>query len=319
VVTEHGLRTPRWWWVQRAALLLGALPPRTGERFEPGRPPRGRPTPSLRGWPRLPRQRCPTDLSPRRGALGRQPSVPRRRRRSLRLRQPPPPDRPGDRPVVAPAAEAQRQLVTASSRPLGWWQDAAPDRAVPAWPANPDGSLDIAGSPRAYQLSALFCPRRRSRSARHRLPALVERPTAFSRAPISAALDRRRDGDAHSPSGEEARSPRFARSSWTGSAWVGVAQRGSAPTRPRRDLTPTVLTTIGLRPPEARRPAPRCRRPTTPASRWPCAFPAGGRVDCQRTASSGPDGHRVVPRGRRAVPIRPSSKAVASEPPGGTS
>ena len=153
-----------------------------------------------------------------------------------------------DRPVVAPAAAAQRQLMT---RLLALWgiQDAAPDRAVPSWPANPDGSLDIAGVATRYQLSATFLPATTLSDLRAiGLPALVE----LSDNPAGRAYLLRWIGAETAtlvaPSGEEAR---FELDSldpaWTRSAWVVWRNVDQLPLDPWRDLSPTVLTTIGLR------------------------------------------------------------------------
>jgi general secretion pathway protein A len=196
---------------------------------------------------------APAALSPPTSApvaapLAGQPSVPAAPPAVTAAATPPPPDRPGDRPVVAPAAEAQRQLVT---RLLALWgvQDAAPDRAVPAWPANPDGSLDIAGVATRYQLSATFLPATTLSDLRAiGLPALVELSDASAGRPY--LLRWIGDGTATliAPSGEEAR---FALDSldpaWTRSAWVVWRNVDQLPLDPWRGLTPTVLTTIGLR------------------------------------------------------------------------
>jgi hypothetical protein len=150
--------------------------------------------------------------------------------------------------VVAPAAEAQRQLVT---RLLALWgvQDAAPDRAVPAWPANPDGSLDIAGVATRYQLSATFLPATTLSDLRAiGLPALVELSDASAGRPYLLRWIGGETATLIAPSGEEAR---FALDSldpaWTRSAWVVWRNVDQLPLDPWRDLTPTVLTTIGLR------------------------------------------------------------------------
>ena len=181
-----------------------------------------------------------------------QPSIPAAPPAVTSAAAPPPPDRagdrPGDRPAVAPAADAQRQLMT---RLLGLWgvQDAAPDRAVPPWPANADGSLDIAGVATRYQLSATFLPATTLSDLRAiGLPALVELSDAGAGRPYLLRWIGGETATLIAPSGEEAR---FALDSldpaWTRSAWVVWRNVDQLPLDPWRDLTPTVLTTIGLR------------------------------------------------------------------------
>jgi len=159
-----------------------------------------------------------------------------------------PADRPGNRPVLTPTADAQRQLM---ARLLALWgvQDAAPDRAVPPWPANPDGSLDIAGVATRYQLSATFLPATTLSDLRAiGLPALVELSDAAAGRPYLLRWIGGETATLVAPSGEEAR---FALDSldpaWTRSAWVVWRNVDQLPLDPWRDLTPTVLTTIGLR------------------------------------------------------------------------
>lgn len=154
---------------------------------------------------------------------------------------------PPDRPVVSSAAEAQRLLMT---RLLALWgiRDAT-EGAVPPWPTNPDGSLDISGVATRYQLSATFLPETTLSDLRAiGLPALVE----LSDAPAGRPYMLRRIGAETAtlvaPSGEEAL---FALNSlepaWTRSAWIIWRNVDQLPLDPWRDLTPTVLTTIGLR------------------------------------------------------------------------
>ena len=177
-----------------------------------------------------------------------QPSVPTAPPAVAPAAAPPPPDRLGDRPAVAPAAEAQRQLVT---RLLALWgvQDTAPDRAVPPWPVNPDGSLDIAGVATRYQLSATFLPATTLSALRAiGLPALVELSDAAVGRPYLLRWIGGETATLIAPSGEEAR---FTLDSldpaWTRSAWVVWRNVDQLPLDPWRDLTPTVLSTIGLR------------------------------------------------------------------------
>src|ERR1700730_4266696 len=62
---------------------------------------------------------------------------------------------PIDAKLSSPVLEAQRQLM---ARLLVLWGvgDASADRALPAWPTLPDGSLDIAGTAARYQLAATY-------------------------------------------------------------------------------------------------------------------------------------------------------------------
>jgi hypothetical protein len=171
-----------------------------------------------------------------------QPSVPAAPR-ALTPGAPPPPDRP----VVSSAAEAQRHLMT---RLLSLWgiQDAVPG-AVPPWPTNPDGSLDISGVANRYQLSATFLPETTLADLRAiGLPALVELSDAPAGRPYLLRWIGADTATLVAPSGEEAR---FALNTldpaWTRSAWIVWRNVDQLPLDPSRDLTPTVLTTIGLR------------------------------------------------------------------------
>jgi hypothetical protein len=155
---------------------------------------------------------------------------------------PPPPDRP----VVSSAAEAQRQLMM---RLLALWgiQDAAPG-AVPPWPTNPDGSVDISGVATRYQLSATFLPETTLSVLRAiGLPALVELSDAPAGRPYLLRWIGADTATLVAPSGEEAR---FALNTldpaWTRSAWIVWRNVDQLPLDPWRDLTPAVLTTIGL-------------------------------------------------------------------------
>jgi general secretion pathway protein A len=157
------------------------------------------------------------------------------------------PPAPG-RPEVLAGAGAQRQLMT---RLLALWgiKDAPTEGAVPPWPTNPDGSLDIAGVATRYQLSATFLAATSLSDLRAiGLPALVELSDGPAGRPF---LLRWIGGDTATlvaPSGEEAR---FALDTldpaWTRSAWIVWRNVDQLPLDPWRDLTPTVLTTIGIR------------------------------------------------------------------------
>ncbi len=154
---------------------------------------------------------------------------------------------PSDRPVMASAPEAQRQLMT---RLLALWgiQDAASGLVSP-WPTNPDGSLDISAVATRYQLSATFLPATTLFDLRAiGLPALVELSAAPAGRPYLLRWIGADTATLVSPSGEEAR---FALNTldpaWTRSAWIVWRNVDQLPLDPWRDLTPTVLTTIGLR------------------------------------------------------------------------
>jgi len=163
-------------------------------------------------------------------------------------RAPGAPPQPPDGPVVAPGAEAQRQLM---KHLLALWgvEDASAAGAVPAWSTNPDGSLDIAGVATRYQLSATFLPVTSLSDLRAiGLPALVELSDAPAGRPYLLRWIGTDTATLVAPSGEEAR---FALNSldpaWTRSAWIVWRNVDQLPLDPWRDLTPTVLTTIGLR------------------------------------------------------------------------
>jgi hypothetical protein len=155
---------------------------------------------------------------------------------------------PPARPLAAPGAEAQRQLMT---RLLALWgvQDASPNGAASPWPTNPDGGLDIAAVAARYQLSATFVPATTLADLRAiGLPALVELSDAPAGRPYLLRWIGAETATLVAPSGEEAR---FALNAldpaWTRSAWIVWRNVDQLPLDPRRDLSPTVLTTIGLR------------------------------------------------------------------------
>jgi len=153
-----------------------------------------------------------------------------------------------DRPEVLAGAGAQRQLMT---RLLALWgiKDAPAEGAVPPWPTNPDGSLDIAGVATRYQLSATFLAATSLSDLRAiGLPALVELSDAPAGRPFLLRWIGGGTATLVAPSGEEAR---FALDTldpaWTRSAWIVWRNVDQLPLDPWRDLTPTVLTTIGIR------------------------------------------------------------------------
>jgi len=153
-----------------------------------------------------------------------------------------------DRPEVLAGAGAQRQLMT---RLLALWgiKDAPAEGAVPPWPTNPDGSLDIAGVATRYQLSATFLPATSLSDLRAiGLPALVALSDAPAGRPYLLRWIGADTATLVAPSGEEAR---FALDTldpaWTRSAWIVWRNVDQLPLDPWRDLTPTVLTTIGIR------------------------------------------------------------------------
>lgn len=153
-----------------------------------------------------------------------------------------------DRPVVAPASDAQRQLMT---RLLALWgiKDVSAADGVPPWPTNTDGGLDIAGVATRYQLSATFLPATSLSDLRAiGLPALVELSDVPAERPYLLRWIGAETATLVAPSGEEAR---FAldtlNPAWTRSAWIVWRNVDQLPLDPWRELTPTVLTTIGLR------------------------------------------------------------------------
>lgn len=136
------------------------------------------------------------------------------------------------------------------TRLLSLWgiHDAAPG-AVPPWPTNPDGGLDVSGVATRYQLSATFLPETTLSDLRAiGLPALVELSDAPAGRPYLLRWIGADTATLVAPSGEEAR---FALNTldpaWTRSAWIVWRNVDQLPLDPWRDLTPTVLTTIGLR------------------------------------------------------------------------
>jgi general secretion pathway protein A len=155
---------------------------------------------------------------------------------------------PIDAKLSSPVLEAQRQLM---ARLLVLWGvgDASADRALPAWPTLPDGSLDIAGTAARYQLAATYLPSTSLGDLRAiGLPALVELTDAPAGRPYLLRSIGTETAALISPSGEEAR---FALNSldpaWTRSAWIVWRNVDQLPSDPWQAMNPTVLTTIALR------------------------------------------------------------------------
>jgi general secretion pathway protein A len=155
---------------------------------------------------------------------------------------------PIDTKLSSPILETQRQLMT---RLLRLWGvvDASADRALPAWPTLPDGSLDIAGTTARYQLAATYLPSTSLGDLRAiGLPALVELAEAPAGRPYLLRSIGAETAALISPSGEEAR---FALNSldpaWTRSAWIVWRNVDQLPPDPWQAMNPTVLTTIALR------------------------------------------------------------------------
>jgi general secretion pathway protein A len=155
---------------------------------------------------------------------------------------------PIDAKLSNPVLEAQRRLM---ARLLGLWGsgDVSTDRALPAWPVLPDGSLDIPGTAARYQLAATYLPSTSLGDLRAiGLPALVELADAPAGRPYLLKLIGTETATLISPSGEEAR---FALNSldpaWTRSAWIVWRNIDQLPPDPWQAMNPTVLTTIALR------------------------------------------------------------------------
>jgi general secretion pathway protein A len=148
----------------------------------------------------------------------------------------------------AAALDAQRRLM---AQLLAIWgvPDASWDKAVPPWPQNADGTLDIAGVAGRYQLVATYLPALTLSDLRSiGLPALLELADAPAGRPHLLRWIGRETATLVSPSGEEAR---FALDSldpaWTRAAWIVWRNVDQLPTDPRSDMTPAALSTIALR------------------------------------------------------------------------
>lgn len=146
------------------------------------------------------------------------------------------------------ALDAQRQLMV---QLLTIWgvPDASWDKALPPWPLNADGSLDIAGVATRYQLVATYVPAMTLSDLRSiGLPALLELADAPAGRPHLLRWIGRETATLVSPSGEEAR---FALNTldpaWTRAAWIVWRNVDQLPVDPRQDMTPAVLSTIALR------------------------------------------------------------------------
>jgi Putative peptidoglycan binding domain len=148
----------------------------------------------------------------------------------------------------SPALDAQRRLM---AQLLAIWAvpDASWDKAVPAWPQNAEGTLDIAAVASRYQLVATYLPALTLSDLRSiGLPALLELADAPAGRPHLLRWIGRETATLVSPSGEEAR---FALDSldpaWTRAAWIVWRNVDQLPADPRSDMTPAVLSTIALR------------------------------------------------------------------------
>jgi general secretion pathway protein A len=155
---------------------------------------------------------------------------------------------PIDAKLSNPVLEAQRRLMV---RLLGLWAtgDVSTDRALPAWPVLPDGSLDIPGTAARYQLAATSLASTSLGDLRAiGLPALVELSDAPAGRPYLLKSIGAETATLISPSGEEAR---FALNSldpaWARSAWIVWRNIDQLPPDPRQAMNPTVLATIALR------------------------------------------------------------------------
>lgn len=151
-------------------------------------------------------------------------------------------------PESPAAVDAQRRLM---ARLLAIWglPDASGEKAVPPWPLNADGSLDIAGVAARYQLAATYLPAMTLSDLRSiGLPALLELADAPAGRPHLLRWIGRETATLVSPSGEEAR---FALDTldpaWTRAAWIVWRNVDQLPVDPQHDLTPAVLSTIALR------------------------------------------------------------------------
>jgi len=146
------------------------------------------------------------------------------------------------------ALDSQRRLM---ARLLALWgvQDASWDKAVPPWPLNGDGSLDIAGVAARYQLAATYLPETTLSVLRAiGLPALVEVADAPAGRPHLLRWIGFDTATLVSPSGEEAR---FALNTldpaWARAAWIVWRNADQLPVDPRQDMSPAALSTIALR------------------------------------------------------------------------
>ena len=151
-------------------------------------------------------------------------------------------------PSSLPPAEAQRQLMT---RLLALWgiQDAARRAPCRRGRRTPTAASTSRASPRAISSRPPFLPATTLSDLRAiGLPALVELSDAPAGRPYLLRWIGADTATLVAPSGEEAR---FALNTldpaWTRSAWIVWRNVDQLPLDPWRDLTPTVLTTIGLR------------------------------------------------------------------------
>jgi hypothetical protein len=123
------------------------------------------------------------------------------------------------------------------------------DQGAAAWPARPDGTLDVAAIASRYQLAATKLGETTLAELRAvNLPAILEMNGKYS---VRFALLRRLDRGTASlidPSGIQARMTiEDLEASWGHSAWVIWRNVDLLPVDPGQDLTPIVVTTLGLR------------------------------------------------------------------------
>ncbi|HET8577038.1 MAG TPA: AAA family ATPase [Methylomirabilota bacterium] len=154
-------------------------------------------------------------------------------------------------PTSVPAPVAWDSVRALLARALRLWgvDDDLSAPALAAWPAGPDGALDIEAVAARYQLAATFLrdtslPELRGIG----LPALVEVLEPPTWRPY---LLRRVEGDTVllvSPAGAEVRlRTDNLESAWTRSAWIIWRNVDLLPSDPAQAMSPTVLATLGLR------------------------------------------------------------------------
>ena len=169
-----------------------------------------------------------------------------------------PSDTPSSARSGAPArAERGSQAELASgdglkallARTFALWGVSEDPSDPAAWPAGPDGALDIPAIASRYQLAATQLPETTLEELQAvNLPAILEM-SGKSKTPFT--LLRRLDGAIASlilPSGVETRMPvEDLEASWEHSAWVVWRNVDQLPVDPGQDLSPIVVATLGLR------------------------------------------------------------------------